>query len=142
MAVPRFDGASWSPPEVVATDALTLHPGTHALHYGSSCFEGLKAHRQPNGAVVTFRADMHVARLRQSAARLRLPVPPGRSRGRADRPHRRSQRGVVPSPPGSLYLRPTMLGTDVTIGAAATPSARPMLYVSPARSATTCRRGR
>ena len=96
MAVSRFDGAAWSPPEVVALDALALHPGTHALHYGSSCFEGLKAHRQPGGDVVTFRADMHVARLRQSAARLGLPVPPDRARRRADRQHGGRQRGTSP----------------------------------------------
>ena len=117
-------GAGGRRPRLVA-----LHPGTHALHYGSSCFEGLKAHRQPDGEVVTFRADVHVARLRQSAARLGLPVPPADTRRRADRHHRGRQRGASPAPPGSLYLRPTMLGTDVTIGAAAAPSETAMLYV-------------
>ena len=129
MAIARFDGVSWTPPQVVATDSLTLHPGTHALHYGSSCFEGLKAHRQPNGAVATFRADMHVARLRQSAARLHLPVPPVDLVDELIERTVAANEEIVPSPPGSLYLRPTMLGTDVTIGAAATPSASAMLYV-------------
>ena len=75
MAVSRFDGTTWSVPEVVGLDSFALHPGTHALHYGSSCFEGLKAHRYPDGRVVTFRAEAHIARLRQSTARLCLPVP-------------------------------------------------------------------
>ena len=76
MSVSRFDGAAWSPAETVPLESFALHPGTHALHYGSSCFEGLKAHRQPDRSVQAFRADAHVARLRQSAARLCLPVPP------------------------------------------------------------------
>ena len=76
MAVSRFDGHAWSAPDLAALDSFALHPGTHALHYGSSCFEGLKAHRQPDGRVVAFRPDMHVARLRQSTVRLCLPVPP------------------------------------------------------------------
>ncbi len=75
MAVSRFDGASWSPPEVVDVASIAMHPGTHSLHYGSACFEGLKAHRFPDGRVVPFRPDVHVARLRQSTARLCLPVP-------------------------------------------------------------------
>lgn len=129
MAVSRFDGATWSTPEVVALDSFALHPGTHALHYGSACFEGLKAHRHPNGNVVAFRADRHVARLRQSAARLHLPAPPTELvdeliAGTVD-----ANEDVAPSPPGSLYLRPTLLGTDVTIGAAASPSATAVLYV-------------
>ncbi len=36
---------------------------------------------------------------------------------------------VAPEPPGALYLRPTELGTDVTIGAAASPSETAILYV-------------
>ncbi len=76
MAVARFASGRWSAGELVPLDSFSLHPGTHALHYGSSCFEGLKAHRQPDGRVVPFRADVHVERLRQSAARLWLPTPP------------------------------------------------------------------
>jgi branched-chain amino acid aminotransferase len=35
----------------------------------------------------------------------------------------------VPTPPGALYLRPTMIGTEANIGAAGTSSAEAMLYV-------------
>ena len=94
MAVSWFDGERWSAPDVVAVDTLALHPGTHALHYGSSCFEGLKAHRHPDGRVVPFRAERHVARLRQSAGRLCLPVPPAELVADA---HRRA-RSTPPTP--------------------------------------------
>lgn len=129
MALARFDGEAWSPPEVVAIDALALHPGTHALHYGSSCFEGLKAHRQPDGSVRPFRADAHVARMRQSARRLWLPVPPAELVSALVDITVEAAAGLTPEPPGALYLRPTLLGTDVTIGAAASPSASAMLYI-------------
>ena len=36
---------------------------------------------------------------------------------------------TVPEPPGALYLRPTLLGVDANIGAAATPSSEALLYV-------------
>ena len=45
MSVASFDGTAWSPAEVVALETFRLHPGTHALHYGSSCFEGLRTSR-------------------------------------------------------------------------------------------------
>jgi branched-chain amino acid aminotransferase len=129
MSVAHFDGARWSDAAAAPLDAVTLHPGTHALHYGSSCFEGLKAHRQPDGTVRPFRADAHVARLRQSAARLCLPVPPAALAAELIDLAVAANATLTPDPPGALYLRPTLLGTDVTIGAAAAPSATAVLYV-------------
>jgi branched-chain amino acid aminotransferase len=41
----------------------------------------------------------------------------------------RSALADVPEPPGSLYLRPTLLGTDIDIGGAAHPSAEAILFV-------------
>jgi branched-chain amino acid aminotransferase len=129
MAVARFDGVAWSPADTVALEGFALHPGTHALHYGSSCFEGLKAHRQPDGSVRAFRPDAHVGRLRQSAARLLLPVPPAELASDLIERAVAAASELTPDPPGALYVRPTMLGTDVTIGAAAAPSRTAILYV-------------
>ena len=62
---------------------LTISPAAHVLHYGSSIFEGLKAHRQTDGSVAIFRLDSHVARMVTSAALLRLPeIDPGILRNR------------------------------------------------------------
>jgi len=52
---------------------LSFSPAAHVLHYGSSVFEGLKAHRQIDGSVAIFRLDTHVDRMVTSAACLRLP---------------------------------------------------------------------
>jgi branched-chain amino acid aminotransferase len=129
MAVARFDGGAWSTPEAVDVESFHLHPGTHALHYGSSCFEGLKAHRHPDSSVRPFRPAAHVARLRQSAARLWLPVPPAELASELIDIAVAANAELTPASPGALYLRPTLLGTDVTIGAAAHPSATAILYV-------------
>ena len=56
-------------------EEFRLHPATHAFHYGSTCFEGLKAHRQTDGSVAIFRLDDHVKRFINSISLLRLPVP-------------------------------------------------------------------
>ena len=129
MAATRFDGTSWSVLELVALDTFTLHPGTHALHYGSACFEGLKAHRQPDGSVRAFRARDHVGRMRQSAARLCLPVPDADVLARAIEMTVDAAADLTPDPPGALYLRPTLLGADASIGAAAHPSRTALMYV-------------
>ena len=129
MAVARFDGAAWTAAATVPCESFALHPGTHALHYGSSCFEGLKAHRFPDGRVVTFRAEAHVARLLQSTARLCLPVPSAALAADLIAMAVHANEAVAPASPGSLYLRPTVLGTDVTIGAAAHPSETAIFYV-------------
>ena len=124
MATSSFDGETLDGPRGRGRpDDSPCTPAAHALHYGSACFEGLKAHRQPDGRVVAFRADRHIARLRQSAGRLHLPVPPSDLVETLLDGDDRRQRGRRAVPPGSLYLRPTLLGTDVTIGAAAAPSA-------------------
>lgn len=117
-------------PAVVPVEDVQLHPASHVLHYGSACFEGLKAHRAvEGGAVRMFRADRHVERMRRSAAVLHLPVPP------ADLLHGmlvdvvRDNLDETPEQPGSLYLRPTLFGTLENIGAAAAPSPHALLYV-------------
>jgi branched-chain amino acid aminotransferase len=129
MSVSRGDDHGWSPAAVEPLSSFTMHPGMHALHYGSSCFEGLKAHRFADGSVVPFRADKHAARLQQSAARLMLPVPPLDLVAELIDLAVHANAAVTPPAPGSLYLRPTLLGTDVTIGAAAYPSHSAVLYV-------------
>jgi branched-chain amino acid aminotransferase len=65
-----FDG------ELVRYEEAYLPPMTHALHYGTGCFEGIRAYW--NGAhnqLYVLQAEAHFARLRRSAAILRLPLP-------------------------------------------------------------------
>lgn len=108
---------------------LNLHPATHALHYGSACFEGLKAHRGPDGQVRIFRSPAHAARMRVSADLLCLPVPDAELVIDMVRAAVEANIEQVPDAPGALYIRPTLLGVDANIGAAAKPSMEALLYV-------------
>jgi len=108
---------------------LSLHPGTHALHYGSACFEGLKTHKQADGSGAIFRLDDHVARFQKSIALLHMPVPSAELLRTLMFDAAAANLAHMPAPPGSLYLRPTMIGTDPNIGAAAAPSSTAMVYV-------------
>lgn len=129
MVTSRCAGGSFSAPEVVPVAPLDLHPAAHVLHYGSSCFEGLKAHRGVDGVVRLFRPTDHVERLRRSAARLCLPVPDAALVLQAIGDVVAANRDEVPDPPGALYIRPALIGTDPNIGAAATPAREALLFV-------------
>ena len=108
---------------------LTVSPAAHVLHYGSAIFEGLKAHRQNDGSLAIFRLDRHVERMATSAALLRLPHIDPETLRRMIIDAVEANSDEVPDPPGSLYIRPTLIGTDPDIGAAARPSRSALLYV-------------
>lgn len=129
MALTRFDGEQWSPFEMVSSDSISLHPGAHVLHYASTCFEGLKAFRHDDGSVKIFRMDCNIDRFAQSTQLLALPA--------IDREQTQTMiievvkrfAGDVPEVPGSLYIRPTHIGTEPAIGKAAAPSSTSLQYI-------------
>ena len=129
MAVSEATAGEFAPPALQPVGPLALSPAAHVLHYGSACFEGLKAHRGADGAVRLFRVDRHVERMRTSAELLCLPVPPADLVRQMILDVVAANRDQVPDAPGALYLRPVLIGTDPNIGAAATPSADALLYV-------------
>ena len=64
----------WMNGKFVAWDDAKVHVGTHALHYGSSVFEGIRAYSTPRGAAV-FCLDQHVERMFNSCKIFKMPVP-------------------------------------------------------------------
>ncbi|HET7395651.1 MAG TPA: branched-chain amino acid transaminase [Gammaproteobacteria bacterium] len=52
----------------------TTHVMAHALHYGSSVFEGIRSYPTPNGVVI-FRLADHIKRLFNSAKIYDIPMP-------------------------------------------------------------------
>ena len=129
MVVAEAVRGSFGPARTEPTGTLAIHPFAHALHYGSACFEGLKAHRGVDGTVRLFRYARHVARLQRTAELLHLPVPPAELLAGMLHEAVAANLEVVPPAPGALYLRPLLLGTDPNIGAAAAPSADALLVV-------------
>ncbi|MDN5864888.1 MAG: branched-chain amino acid aminotransferase [Gammaproteobacteria bacterium] len=129
MASLRFSGGHWGGAQITPVEPLSLHPAAHVLHYGSSCFEGMKAFRSTDGPVRIFRIDRHLVRLQHSAELLCLPFPPLDIVENMIRRVVESNESVVPQPPGALYLRPVLIGTHEGIGGAGKPSPEALLYV-------------
>ncbi len=129
FAIAEYKNDTWGEPEVRPLEPLTLHPAAHVFHYASTCFEGFKAYRWPDGKIRIFRLHDHVERMRKSAASLRLPVPDPDMLAAMVVDLVQKEQDAVPEPPSSLYLRPTLIGTLENIGAAASPSNEAILYV-------------
>jgi branched-chain amino acid aminotransferase len=111
------EGQGWFNPRIEPYGPLSLDPATSVLHYGQAIFDGLKAFRGDDGRIRLFRAERHAERLNRSAQIMCMPeVPVDIIRASFD-----ALVGVdadwVPRRPGtSLYLRPTIIATDVMLG--------------------------
>ncbi len=64
----------WMNGELVDWPDATVHVLSHALHYGTSVFEGIRAYETDRGPAV-FRLDDHLARLERSAQMYYMPLP-------------------------------------------------------------------
>ena len=129
MPVLAYREGKWQAAEWQSSQDLTLAPGAHALHYGSECFEGLKAFRQADGKIVLFRPTANIARMQQSADILHLPRPETQAYLDALVELVKRAADEIPDAPAALYLRPTLIGTDPVIGKAGSPSETALLYI-------------
>jgi branched-chain amino acid aminotransferase len=64
----------WFNGKLVPWESATVHVLSHALHYGSSVFEGVRAYATPKGVAI-FRLREHTRRLYDSAKVYRITVP-------------------------------------------------------------------
>jgi branched-chain amino acid aminotransferase len=64
----------WMNGELVPFERATVHVLTHALHYGSGLFEGIRCYATEAGAAV-FRLPEHLRRLENSCKVYRMAIP-------------------------------------------------------------------
>ena len=67
-------GTIWQDGDFVDWDDATVHVLTHALHYGTGIFEGVRCYDTENGPAI-FRWDEHLDRFYQSAKPYDIEVP-------------------------------------------------------------------
>src|SRR5258705_2842453 len=73
MAIAKTDKI-WMSGKWVAWDDAKVHIMTHAMHYASALFEGIRAYETPDGPAI-FRLTDHIDRLLFSARVYRMEVP-------------------------------------------------------------------
>lgn len=62
----------WFNGEMVPWAEANVHVLTHAMHYGTSVFEGVRCYNTPKGPVI-FRHPEHAKRLKRLSKNLPLP---------------------------------------------------------------------
>ena len=129
-----YRNGQWETGRIEPWTPIELHPAALVLHYAQSIFEGLKAYKTPDGSAVLFRPEMNARRMRHSAARMAMPEVPEPMFVEAIRTLVDCQRKWIPNPPGSLYIRPAMIGTEACIGVRASHEYLFFVIVSPSGS--------
>jgi branched-chain amino acid aminotransferase len=127
------EAGGWADPAVLPYGPLAMDPATSSLHYGQLIFEGLKAYRQPDGSVATFRPYANAARFARSAHRLAMPELPADTFVESLSALAEIDRGWVPSgADSSLYFRPFMISTEIGLGVRPANAYSYLLIASPA----------
>lgn len=65
----------WFNGKIVPTEEARISLFTHALHYGTGAFEGIRAYKQKSGGGAVFRLREHMDRLVESCKILNLTLP-------------------------------------------------------------------
>lgn len=125
----------WQVPEITPFENLVLHPAAKVLHYAIELFEGMKAYRGVDGRIRIFRPELNMERMNNSALRSGLPTFNGDEMIKClSRLISIDQEWVPHTTASSLYIRPTLIGIDPTLGVAASESALLYVILSPVGS--------
>ncbi|KAI8812289.1 aminotransferase [Cladochytrium replicatum] len=118
----------WEAPEIKPYGKLSLDPSSTVFHYAVECFEGMKAYKDKDGNIRMFRPDMNMNRLHRSCERLSLPSFNKGEFLESIKELLRLDSSWIPGERGySLYIRPTAIATQESLGVGT--SNKAMLFV-------------
>ncbi|KAJ1560116.1 hypothetical protein HK405_008169, partial [Cladochytrium tenue] len=121
-------GRGWDAPRLQPYGKIALEPSATVFHYAVECFEGMKAYKDRDGNIRMFRPDMNMDRLWKSCKRLSLPTFDKEQLLEAIKALLRVDQRWIPAERGySLYLRPTAIATQESLGVG--PSSKALLFV-------------
>ncbi|XP_067641906.1 branched-chain-amino-acid aminotransferase [Eurosta solidaginis] len=125
----------WQRPEITPLENLVMHPAAKVLHYAVELFEGMKAYRGVDGKIRIFRPNMNMNRMNLAAKRSGLPTFEGEEYIKClSRLISIDSEWVPHTEAASLYIRPTLIGIDPTLGVASSNSALLYTILSPVGS--------
>ncbi|XP_078530224.1 branched-chain-amino-acid aminotransferase, cytosolic isoform X1 [Lissotriton helveticus] len=118
----------WEKPEIKPLQNLSLHPASSALHYAIELFEGMKAYRGEDNKIRLFRPRLNMDRMLRTATRATLPPFDKEELLKCILKFIEVDQEWVPySTSASLYIRPTFIGTEPSLGVKK--SSKGLLYV-------------
>jgi branched-chain amino acid aminotransferase len=137
----KYKDEKWDNGEIVPYGPLAFEPALCTLHYGQSCFEGLKAfpcldsNGKPTGYANIFRPEKNAERLNRSGERLCIPSIDVNFQIEAMKEIVKIDQKFIPLKKGqSLYLRPFTFGTSNFLGVQASPEYDYIIITSPVSS--------
>lgn len=112
----QYSASKWHDAMIHQFAPLSLSPAALCLHYGQGIFEGMKAYKHEE-RVLLFRPEKNFERLNRSADRMVMPHVDVDIALEALKKLLLIENSWVPDVAGSsLYIRPTMIGTQAKLG--------------------------
>lgn len=122
----------WHNARIEPYQNFDMDPATMVLHYGQAVFEGLKAYKTPKGGVQLFRPQENFHRMNASSRLLCIPEMDAHFALESLKELLKMEKDWVPGAPGtSLYIRPTIIATDIYLGVRASRTYRFFIILSP-----------
>lgn len=111
-----YKGKNWYDAKIYPYGPISISPASLCLHYGQGIFEGMKAYRR-HQRILLFRPEKNFHRMNDSAIRMVMPKIDIDFAIEALKQLLCIERDWIPELEGSsLYVRPTMIGTQAKLG--------------------------
>ncbi len=109
--------AGWQNPRIKPYQPLVLEPSANVFHYSQEIFEGQKAYKSREGEILLFRPRENARRFNRSLHRMCMPDIPEEIFLEAICELLKVEERWIPGQKGaSLYVRPTVIGTEAALG--------------------------
>jgi branched-chain amino acid aminotransferase len=110
-------GSGWGNPRIKPYGPLLLEPSANVFHYSQEIFEGQKAYRSKKDEILLFRPRENARRFNRSLRRICMPEIVEEVFLEAESELLKVEKRWIPAPKGtSLYIRPTVIGTEAALG--------------------------
>jgi len=117
ILVAKYAQNQWVEAKIEPYQELSISPLAMCFHYGQTVFEGLKAYKQPSGAINIFRLAKHAERMNKSLRRMCMPEVPQELFIEGTKQLVSLEKSWISDKEGySLYLRPFMIATESRLG--------------------------
>ncbi len=134
MFIMDYANDQWSDFRIVPYQSLALDPQSKALQYCQCIFEGMKATIGVDGIPKLLRPDLNIERFNLSAERMCMPSIPKELFLSALKAITLIEKNWIPKAEGSaLYLRPTMIATESSLGVVPSSTYIFYIYAAPAQ---------
>lgn len=131
-----YSNGKWGNMEVLSSRNMEIDLFAEGLHYGQSCFEGLKAFKMKDGKIRLFRPDLNAVRLQRSCEATSMPAPSTDMFLEGCYACASENKDFIPphTSQGSLYIRPFVFATSAQLGLSPSQEYKFIILCSPVGS--------